>query len=283
MPELPEVETVRRGLVRAKLCAPVQSVWRSEFDLRIGEYWARKTEHTAKLKGLHPQEIARRGKYLLWTFQSEDESQEPWVMVLHLGMSGALELRRKGEKKAPHTHLCLLFGDGRRVDYVDPRRFGGFRVDRGAAHEQGPLGALGPEPLSPSFSALALHSSLVRRRIAIRDALLNQKIVAGVGNIYAVEALFESGISPLRPANAVTMAECERLVSAIANKLARAIELGGTTLRDYRGPNGERGRNQLQLAVYGREDESCPRCESKIQRVALGGRSAFYCPQCQLL
>lgn len=282
MPELPEVETVCRSLSQAKLRAPVQSVWRSAYNLRIGEYWAKRNEGGAKLKGRRPLKISRRGKYILWSFGGE--SQAELLLVLHLGMSGALELHRKGDKKANHTHLALTFADGRRLDFVDPRRFGGFRVGSSAEHALGPLGKLGPEPLSSDFDGEALHRALSKRKVAIRDALLNQKIVAGVGNIYAVEALYQCKIHPQRAASSLTRAQCDALAVRIAEILKQAIELGGTTLRDYRAPDGSRGRNQLQLGVYGREGECCGGCagqDAKIERVVLGGRSAFFCPRCQ--
>lgn len=280
MPELPEVETVCRGLSRAGFHVPVRSVWRSSLDLRIGSYWARAKEGSAKLKGRLPGEVSRRGKYILWRFD-DPEKTRPLTMVLHLGMSGALEIHRKGDKKAAHTHLQIFFEDDRRVDYVDPRRFGGFRVDHWHAHEQGPLGKLGPEPLSDAFDGATLFGALSRRKIAIRDALLNQRIVAGVGNIYAVEALFVCKINPQRPANTLTKKECEALAHNIRKGLARAIELGGTTLRDYRGADGEKGKHQQELGVYGRQGEPCPRCSAPIERVLLGGRSAFFCGACQ--
>lgn len=280
MPELPEVETVCRGLRRADFEAPVRSVWRSSLDLRIGSYWARVNEGSAKLKGRLPGKISRRGKYILWSFEDPQQGA-PLTMVLHLGMSGAVEIRRKGEKKTAHTHLQIIFADDRRVDYVDPRRFGGFRVDQWSAHSKGPLGKLGPEPLSDAFDGAALYGALSRRKVAIRDALLNQSIVAGVGNIYAVEALFVCGIDPQRSANSLTRAQCDLLAKTIRKGLVRAIELGGTTLRDYRGADGEKGKHQQELGVYGREGQSCPRCKASIERVLLGGRSAFFCRACQ--
>lgn len=279
MPELPEVETVCRGLNAARLRTPVRRVWRSALDLRIGAYWARAQEGSRRLLQRSPGQVRRRGKYILWPF-TDQENQE-LVMVVHLGMTGALQVHPKGAPVADHTHLQMFFEDGRRVDYIDPRRFGGFRVDEEKAHQKGPLGKLGPEPLSAGFDGEYLKQKLGTRKIAIRDALLNQKIVAGVGNIYAVEALFESSILPTRSAATLSTQECQTLVASIQRGLRQAIKLGGTTLRDYRGADGQQGKNQARLGVYGRESQDCPRCGAQVRRENLGGRSAFFCPGCQ--
>lgn len=280
MPELPEVESVRRGLARARLRAPVVKVWRSRKALRIGETWRR--ENLRLLEHARPTRISRRGKYLLWQFEGPGE--DALGLIVHLGMTGRLVLEPAGACKAEHTHLVLRFADDREVRFVDARRFGGLRA--GSLHElrrSAPLRDLGPEPLSGSFDAEALRARAASSRRVIRDVLLDQRVVAGVGNIYALEALFEAGIHPLRPADGLAPDDWARLTDAVKAVLRRGIRNGGTTLRDYRDATGRRGRNQDTLAVYGRGGQPCRRCGTILETFVHGNRGGALCPHEQPL
>jgi formamidopyrimidine-DNA glycosylase len=278
MPELPEVESVRRGLIAAQLKAPVTSLWRSEFKLRIGKHWA--TENLECLRGATPGAVGRRGKYIVWEFRGVDAAA--LGLVIHLGMSGRCGVAEQSQARVVHTHLALGFADGRELRLVDPRRFGGLRA--GPWQElltAPPIGELGPEPLDAGFSGALLQSRLGSSTRPIRDALLDQEAIAGLGNIYAVEALFLAGIHPLIAARRLHASAWERLAAAIVRVLRQGIENGGTTLKDFRNVVGEVGRNQDDLKVYGRAGESCPKCGAPLQGFVSGGRSGVYCPRDQ--
>jgi formamidopyrimidine-DNA glycosylase len=280
VPELPEVEAVRRGLVRARLTAPIATIWRSRKPLRIGEVWRK--ENLRILTGARPGRIRRRGKYIVWQFESP--GKEPVGLVVHLGMSGRLVIETRDAPRADHTHLVLRFADDREVRFVDPRRFGGLRA--GSLDElrrSEPLCDLGPEPLSRGFDGEVLRQRVGKSRRVIRDVLLDQKVVAGVGNIYAIEALFEAGVHPLQPANRIAAEAWPRIADALVSVLRRGIRNGGTTLRDFRGASGRRGRNQTTLAVYGRGGQPCTRCGSIIEAFVHGNRGGAACPHDQPL
>jgi len=276
MPELPEVESVRRGLISAQLSAPVSSLWRSEFRLRIGKHWA--TENLECLQGAVPGEVGRRGKYIVWTFHGQSELG----LVIHLGMSGRCGVTTVEQPRVLHTHLALSFADGRELRLVDPRRFGGLRA--GPLAEilaSPPIGDLGPEPLDAGFSGEVLQARLGSSARPIRDALLDQEAVAGLGNIYAVEALFLAGVYPLLEARRLHRSAWDRLAVAVISVLRQGIENGGTTLKDFRNVVGEVGRNQDDLKVYGRAGQPCPRCGTPLVGFVSGGRSGAYCPRDQ--
>ena len=278
MPELPEVESVRRGLIAAQLRAEVTSLWRSDFKLRIGKHWA--TENLECLRGAIPGEVGRRGKYIVWAF--EGAQREALGLVIHLGMSGRCGVTTREQPRVAHTHLALGFADGRELRLVDPRRFGGLRA--GSLAEilaSPPVGDLGPEPLEPGFSGEVLQARLGASARPIRDALLDQEAVAGLGNIYAVEALFLAGIHPLLEARRLHRSAWDRLVVAVVTVLRQGIENGGTTLKDFRNVVGEVGRNQDDLKVYGRAGQPCPRCGAPLVGFVSGGRSGAYCPRDQ--
>ncbi len=278
MPELPEVESVRRGLVAAELRAPVASIWRSAFKLRVGKSWAE--ENLRCLEGNVPKDIRRRGKYIVWEFAGPRD--EVNGLVIHLGMSGRCGVTTAEQPRVAHTHFALRFGDGREVRLVDPRRFGGLRAGPMATLlGSEPLAGLGPEPLDPGFSGAVLGERLGRSRRPIRDALLDQEAIAGLGNIYAVEALFAAGIHPLVTADRLHATAWERLAGTIVEVLRRGIDNGGTTLKDFRNVSGEVGRNQDDLRVYGRAGEPCPRCEGALVGFVSGGRSGAFCPRDQ--
>lgn len=274
MPELPEVESVRRSLARARITAPVAKVWRSRKALRTGAAWRK--ENLRALEGATPGRISRRGKFLIWKFANED-GELGWLV--HLGMSGQFTLAQPSQPKLPHTHVIVAFGDGREVRFVDPRRFGGMRVASNAVlRREPPLSELGPEPLARGFDGAALRGAAARSERALRDVLLDQRVVAGVGNIYANEALFEAGLHPLITASQLGEPAWDRLAQAVVVVLRRGLANGGTTLRDYRDGDGKRGSNQNALNVYGRAGQPCRYCNEIVRSFVLGGRGGAFCP-----
>ena len=279
MPELPEVESVRRGITAARLREPVVSVWRSSYSLRTGQHWQRKNEQLDQLEGALPGKLARRGKYILWEMNKQEQGL---VLLIHLGMSGRCGVARPAQARVAHTHLVLGFGDGRELRFVDPRRFGGLRAGAtDAIYTSPPISELGPEPLSPSFGGPSLEAALGRSRRALRDALLDQKALAGVGNIYALEACFDAGLHPLLPAARLAPSAWARLADALQNVLRQGIKNGGTTLKDFRNVTGKVGRNQDDLRVYGRAGQPCPRCSTPLSPFVHQGRSGVFCKRCQ--
>ena len=277
MPELPEVECVRRGLQRARLRAPVREIWRSKKPLRIGATW--RVENLDALAGATPSRVGRRGKYILWDFGSGARSP---ALLVHLGMTGRLRVVVKGTARLPHTHIVLRFEDDREVHFVDPRRFGGVRAGaRSLLLAEPPLCELGPEPLDDGFDGEVLAAAAGDSKRAIRDVLLDQSVVAGVGNIYVSEALFEAGVHPLVSARRLRPSAWARVAASVRSVLTRGIENGGTTLRDYRGTGDDPGSNQDALHVYGRGGEPCSRCGSTLIAFVHGGRSGAFCPRCQ--
>ncbi len=288
MPELPEVETVRRGL------APAME------GRRIAEVTVRRRrlrrelpdDFEARLEGRRVLGLGRRGKYLLGRLEGGD------VWLAHLGMSGRLVIetdaarRKPGEfhHRAPaarrHDHVILAMEDGTRVIFNDPRRFGLMDVVAGEALDRHPLlRDMGPEPLGNEFSPAFLLARCRGRHRAIKEILLDQKTVAGIGNIYACEALWRARIHPLLPGTGLDMAMAAALVGAIRDVLAEAIAAGGSSLRDYRKADGRLGYFQHAFRVYDREGAPCSRqeCSGKIERIRQGGRSSFLCPLCQVL
>ena len=275
MPELPEVETVMRGL-QARLCGRViarAAVNRP--DLR----WALPAGLAVRLAGARVISFRRRGKYIFMRLQGGDS------LLVHLGMSGRMNVGRDAAAPPlPHEHMSLVTEDGWRVAFVDPRRFGSLDLLRTQDEDLHRLVAgMGPEPLEAAFTAPVLSEALAGRRTPIKAALLDQSVVAGLGNIYVCEALFRAGISPRRLAASVAGARALRLVPAIKATLADAIAAGGSSLRDYRQPNGELGYFQHAWKVYGRAGKACEVCAEPpacagIRRIVQGGRSTFYCP-----
>lgn len=280
MPELPEVESVRRGLVAARVRSPITEVWRSAQALRIGEHWQRDKEKLELLRDATPGRVRRRGKYLLW--HMDGPAGDELVLLVHLGMSGRCGIASAEQPRVKHTHLILDFADGRQLRFVDPRRFGGLRAGTvEAIYETEPLASLGPEPLARSFGGETLEQALGHSDRALRDALLDQRAVAGIGNIYAIEACFEAGLHPLLPARRLAPSAWQRLAEAVQAALRRGIENGGTTLKDFRNVTGKVGRNQDDLRVYGRADQPCPRCAAPLRAFVHQGRSGVFCPRCQ--
>ena len=279
MPELPEVECVRRGLARADLSSKViENVWRSQFDLRTGSFWREEGLHL--LEGATTGAFVRRGKFLVWEMMAR--GGEAIGAVIHLGMTGQLRVCSPDADPIGHTHVVVQLRGGPSLHYADARRFGGVHVGTlEALSAHGPLATLGPEPLDRRFSAKVLQARGGASKRAVREVLLDQRVVAGLGNIYVSEALHLAGLPPLAPAHTLKPSAWARLADAIRDVLRQGIRNGGTTLRDYRGTAGERGRNQNALRVYGRGGEPCSVCGAALVAYTHGGRSGVYCRRCQ--
>ncbi len=269
MPELPEVETTRRGVEPHLRGLGVTQVVVRDQRLR----WPVPPGLPELLHGQVLERIERRAKYLLFRFPAG-------TLLLHLGMSGSLRVVRSSTPAGPHDHVDLVFG-GKTLRLRDPRRFGSLHWVPGDAANHPLLAHLGPEPLADGFDAAGLHAAAHRRRVAAKTLLMDGRVVVGVGNIYANEALFRAGIRPTRRSDRLTRADCQRLVDAVRAVLAAAIAVGGTTLRDYVRDDGSAGYFASDLQVYGRGGEPCPRCGTTLKSVRVGQRATVYCPRCQ--
>lgn len=280
MPELPEVETVMRGLEPVFVGAEIESVTLRRKDLRIP--FPENME--ARLKGVRVKFLKRRAKYILAHLDDGN------ILVIHLGMSGKVSIVAADEAYdiQKHDHLIIGLKSGVRLVYNDPRRFGMvFLMEEATWQEHPSFKSLGPEPLGNEFSGPILAQRLKGKKTSIKQALLDQKIVVGVGNIYACEALYASGISPTKRAGLIKGALAEKLVVAIRDILTRAIAAGGSSLKDYRQADGELGYFQHSFSVYDQEKQACPSCDCDIdqtggiKRIAQSGRSTFYCSRKQ--
>lgn len=275
MPELPEVETVRRALAPAMEDRQILHAHVGRPDLR----WPLPDQLASRLDGRVVGGLQRRGKYVLLPLDQGE------TMLLHLGMSGSIRIHQAQPPIGKHDHIVLTMGSGMAnaaeswIVFNDPRRFGWLDLYRGEVHPM--LVDMGPEPLGNSFSADHLVAALAGRKGPIKTALLDQALVAGIGNIYACEALFMAGLSPRRKAGTIRGGRADRLVAAIRSVLASAIEDGGTSLRDHVQPGGEIGYFVQRLTVYGRDGQLCGTCGATIRRIIQSGRSSFYCPDCQ--
>lgn len=270
MPELPEVETTRRGIAPLVEGGTVAAVTVRETRLRLPV-----PENLARvLRGEKLLALERRAKYLLFRFAHG-------TLIVHLGMSGSLRIVPPATPFKKHDHIEILFDGERRLRFHDPRRFGlmVWSADPIAQHPL--LAHLGPEPWDAVFDAAYLHTAAAKRRAAVKNLIMDGQVVVGVGNIYASEALYRARVHPKRAAGRVSIMRYERIVVAIREVLAEAIEVGGTTLRDFVKSDGEPGYFRLQLNVYGRTGEPCPGCRRPIRQVVIGQRSSFYCPTCQ--
>ena len=270
MPELPEVETTARGIRPHVVGKKITAVLVRDARLR----WPVPKNLPQHLVGNMIEQVERRAKYLLLRTHSG-------TLLIHLGMSGNLRILPANTPAQLHDHVDVVFADHTCLRLRDPRRFGAMLWCDGDPQTHKLLRTLGPEPLGDGFDGDYLFRATRKRKVAIKQFLMNQNIVVGVGNIYASEALFLAGINPRRAAGKVTKEQSARLVAEIKNVLNYAITQGGTTLRDYVGSNGDSGYFQLKLNVYGKEGEPCPRCGSLIKQIRQGQRSTFYCGQCQ--
>jgi formamidopyrimidine-DNA glycosylase len=282
MPELPEVETVRRGLAPVLEGRLLARVAQNRPDLR----WPLPERFAARLTGRRVLRLGRRSKYLLGELDGGE------TLLVHLGMSGRMVV--EGEtlgdfvqdtgRLVAHDHIVMETDGGARIVYNDPRRFGAMDLwptDALDAHRL--LAGLGPEPLGNAFSGPYLAARLEGRRTSIKAALLDQRIVAGLGNIYVCEALHRAGIRPTRLAGSISRGRIEGLVEAIRETLRAAIEAGGSSLRDYRQADGGLGYFQHDFRVYGRVGQPCvtPGCKGEVRRLVQSARSSFHCPRCQ--
>ena len=292
MPELPEVETVRRGLAPVMEGARFVEVVANRGDLR----WPLPKDFSKRLKGQSVTGLGRRAKYLLADLSSGD------VLVMHLGMSGSFRVEQDSGVVTPgayyhdrspdlaHDHVVFHMSSGAKISFNDPRRFGSMKLVARATLDQEPLlRALGPEPLGNEFDAAMLARACQGKKTSLKAALSDQKVVAGLGNIYVCEALHRARLSPKRRASTIATKagapneRAQRLVDAIKAVLADAIAAGGSSLRDHRRTDGELGDFQHDFRVYDREGKRCPTpgCQGTIRRMVQTGRSTFFCPVCQ--
>lgn len=284
MPELPEVETVRRGLAPALVGRRIKRAQTKRADLRFPF----PKRFAGRLTGRRVDALERRAKYLLARLDDGN------VWITHLGMTGRWSVI--GAKRQPgdfyyaeptdptHTHVVIDMEDGAKLEFNDPRRFGYMDLIPEAELETHRFfKAMGPEPLGNHFHEPYLKSALAKKKAPIKAALLDQHIVAGLGNIYVVEALYRSGIAPAKPAGSISAQRLDKLFHAIRAVLEEAIEAGGSTLSDYAAVDGAQGGFQHRFSVYDREGEKCltKDCAGSIKRAVHGGRSTFWCPKCQ--
>jgi formamidopyrimidine-DNA glycosylase len=278
VPELPEVETVRRTIQPA-VGARVVRVWTSGKPLRLARPVPRARLARAAV-GATIAAVRRHGKYLLI-----DLAERAELLLVHLGMSGRLRLVAGDEPRAPHTHVILALSDGREVRFTDPRRFGLFELAPagGREREHPALAGLGPDALLQPIGGAQFHEATQGSKQMIKQLLLDQSVVAGVGNIYASEALWLARIAPTTRGHRLDRARAAALARAIDQVLRRALDRGGTTLSDFVDADGVEGTNAEYLRVYDREGVRCPRrgCSGTIRRVVIQGRATFLCPTCQ--
>lgn len=277
MPELPEVETVRLGLEPYLSGQCVKRAQINRYDLRGGI----PKDTASLLNGRRVLSTERRGKYMFWHLDNHRS------VIYHLGMSGRVRIYDSisAYKEEPHDHVILDFKAGHRVVVNDPRRFGMFyTVLTENIDKQGPFLKMGPEPLGNGFHDSYLADTLKNKKTPIKTALLDQRVVSGLGNIYVCEALFAIGVHPTRLCCDLNIEEISRLVEAVRDVLTKAIAAGGSTLRDYKKADGGMGYFQHHFHVYGREGDDCDvqGCDGKIMRMVQSGRSTFYCPKCQV-
>jgi formamidopyrimidine-DNA glycosylase len=272
VPELPEVETVRRVLALQLPELRIQSVTGRSIAMRRPLEVERLADRATGRRFLEPR---RRAKYLLL------DLDPPGSLLVHLGMSGRVQLVGGSESMADHTHLRLHLSDGRELRFVDPRRFGLIDwLEPGAEENDPSLANLGVEPLDRGLDE-TLPPLLRARRAPLKSLLLDQRLVAGVGNIYAAEALWRAGIHPRRAGSRTSLIRLEVLTRAVREVLTEAVAQGGTTLRDYADPDGEMGYFAQNLFVYGRQGDPCRRCKATIRSEVIGGRTTAWCPRCQ--
>ncbi len=276
MPELPEVETIRRALEPMLVGRVINSIIVKTNTLRtpLDQKLLNK-----ELKNREIISLKRRAKYLLFTFSGSK------YLLSHLGMTGSYRIERSGFEVKPHDRVIVDLDDGDSLVYNDIRKFGEFKIVDITFGKEFPdkFDLYAPEPLSNGFTGEYLFNALARISAPIKVAIMRQELTVGVGNIYASESLFASKISPLRPANSLTKNECRLLVREIKKVLLKSLESGGTTISDYKRPDGSEGKFALSLKVYGRAGQDCKRrgCTGKVSKITQTGRSTFYCDKCQ--
>jgi formamidopyrimidine-DNA glycosylase len=280
MPELPEVETVRRGLLPAMEGKRILRVRTRRKDLRFPF----PANFNQRLEGARVKHLGRRAKYLVGELSTGE------ALIMHLGMTGRFTIEGKKQGKfvhepgngEKHDHVVFDMEGGRRITFNDARRFGLMDLWPVNELESYPaFDGLGPEPVSKSFSADYLAEAFEGKKTPVKAALLDQKVVAGLGNIYVCEALFRAGISPKRLAGSIRRDRLKKLASAVREVINEAIKAGGSTISDFGAPDGELGYFQHRFRVYDREGKPCPTCRKPIRRLVQSGRSSFYCGSCQ--
>jgi formamidopyrimidine-DNA glycosylase len=270
MPELPEVETTCQGISPYLVGNIITAVIVRQFQLR----WAVPVDLAHTLSGLQINSVTRRGKYCLLNTNAG-------TVILHLGMSGNLRIIHAGEKPGKHDHVDFIFKNNIVLRFNDQRRFGAvlWTKEELAAHPL--LKNLGPEPLTADFNPEYLHNQALKRKIPLKTFIMDGHVVVGVGNIYASESLFLAGLLPTRTTANLSLIDCQKLVATIKNVLERAIEQGGTTLKDFVNAEGKPGYFSQSLAVYGRAAQPCYQCQNLIQQLKIGQRASYFCPVCQ--
>jgi formamidopyrimidine-DNA glycosylase len=269
MPELPEVETTRRGLAPLANGKTIESIVVRQPQLRWPIPRSITQLHNTTIHALN-----RRAKWLIWDL---DEGHLLW----HLGMSGSFRAWTHAPAPGPHDHVDVQLRDGHLIRYTDPRRFGALLWTRADPRSHPRLATLGPEPFDGAFNADYLYRLSRGRRSSVKSFIMDGRVVVGVGNIYACESLFSAGIHPGRPAGRISQPRYQQLTEHIVRILSDAIEVGGTSLRDFTVGDGTPGYFGQELKVYGRENQPCLNCSSSIKRIIIGQRSSFYCPRCQ--
>ena len=272
MPELPEVETTCRGIAPHLVDSTIQRVIVRQRRLR----WPIPASLEKKITGTRITAVERRAKYLLVTMNDSAS------LIIHLGMSGSLRLDSPATPHRKHDHIELHLSNGLCLRYCDPRRFGAWLRVTDDPLQHPLLADLGPEPLSAAFSATYWQARLKNRKQPIKTLMMDSHLVVGIGNIYANEALFLAGIHPLRAGQSLTMDECRLLVQQVKKILRRAIQRGGTTLRDFIGSDGKPGYFAQELLVYGRAGEACYHCQTPLDEIRLGQRTTVFCSRCQI-
>lgn len=270
MPELPEVETTLRGLKPHITQQKVVKVIIRHPQLR----WPVPMGITSALKGQIVNRIYRRAKYLLFDFNTG-------TLLLHLGMSGRLRILSTPLAPQPHDHIDICFANQKTLRFTDPRRFGALLWVKGPPEQHPLLVNIGPEPLSAAFDGAYLWQKAQRKKMPVKSYIMDSAIVAGVGNIYAAEALFQAKIAPHAAAGSLSLSAYTRLAAAIKSVLSHAIAKGGTTLKDFTKSDGSPGYFRIELQAYGRGGEPCTRCRTMLVSTRIGQRSTVYCPTCQ--
>ncbi len=270
MPELPEVETTRRGIALHICGELIEKITVRQPSLR----WQVPADLARKLKNQRLRDITRRGKYLL--FHTDNGH-----LISHLGMSGSMRILPKFKAPDKHDHIDICFANKKVLRFTDPRRFGCmlWTADDPLQHKL--LKSLGPEPLDAKFNGKHLHTTGHKRKIAVKSFIMDSKVVVGVGNIYAAEALFAAGIDPRRAAGNISLERYQLLAKHIKRILRAAIKQGGTTLKDFSQSDGKPGYFKQKLKVYGRADSACINCKSNLELIQLGQRATVFCPTCQ--
>ena len=282
MPELPEVETIMRGISPFLEGATIKRIKLNRADLR----WPFPENFTSRLKEAKVLNLRRRSKYILIDLNTGE------TLLIHLGMSGKILVSDskignyfyESSKGFCHDHVIFELNDGTKLTYNDPRRFGAMDLTKtNHVNNHKFLEKLGPEPLGNNFNSDYLKTELSKKESPIKNVLLHQSVIAGLGNIYVCEALFMSGILPMKKASKISKNKCEELVRNIRTVLMSAIEAGGSSLKDFTDIQGNSGYFQFEFYVYGRENKYCKtiNCNNKIKRISQSGRSSFYCPLCQ--